>query len=217
MKYPGKKHIIFLYKKLFYPLFEPVLGHSRIVLLTKRGLLLLALLLTILLISLPLLQSSHENFKISFQHLEKTTASNQPKMINPTLQGVDKNNQPYTIKAKEAIQQNLHTYILNTITARISLNDQKWISAQADSAFLNHKEEHLHLQGNIHLMTDEGYELRTASLDIDLKSQHMTGTQTVVGEGPAGLLTAEGMEVKNRGETITFTPNVYLKLYPKAQ
>jgi len=57
---------------------------------------------------------------------------------------------------------------------------------------------------------DQGYELHTHDVHIDLAKDSAVGNQAVAGQGPSGELTAEGIEVFDSGQRVIFLGRTHM-------
>jgi len=126
---------------------------------------------------------------------------------NLSISGFDRHDQPFTITASQAIQEDPggDTVVLEGPSADITLNDGVWLAASADSGHFNRKTDVLQLSGSVDLFHDGGFELRTDEASVDLKNGIAWSHSPVEGTGPQGTLHAEGLEVRERGERVLFT------------
>ena len=135
------------------------------------------------------------------------------------ISGFDKHDQPFTITAREAIQEDPggDTVILEEPAADITLNDGVWLAAKADNGHFNRKTDLLRLSGSVDLFHDQGFELHTEEASVDIENGVAWSDTPVAGSGPQGELQAEGLEVLDRGERVVFTGRSRLILYREAQ
>ncbi len=124
-----------------------------------------------------------------------------------SISGFDKHDQPFTITARQAIQDDPggDTVVLDTPSADITLKEGTWLAAKAESGHLNRKTELLQLSGSVDLFHDQGFELRMEAASVDLRNGVAWSDTPVEGSGPQGELHAEGLEVLDRGERVIFT------------
>ncbi len=74
--------------------------------------------------------------------------------------------------------------------------------------------EVLHLDGEVDLFHDTGFEMHTPSATVDLKNGTAAGDQPVRGHGPTGALNAAGFRILDGGKRILFTGKARLVLSP---
>jgi lipopolysaccharide export system protein LptC len=131
------------------------------------------------------------------------------------ISGFDKHDQPFTITALQAIQEDPggDSVVLEAPSADITLNDGVWLAAKADSGHFNRKTDLLRLSGSVNLFHDEGFELRTDEANVDVGNGVAWSDTPVEGFGPQGELHAEGLEVLDRGDRVVFTGRSRLTIY----
>lgn len=169
---------------------------------------------------LPLLNSKDDGVRISIlqevisEETELTVSNDQPVMKNPRYEGVDAKNQPFTIRAKEAIQQDSQTVILKSISADMTLENDLWIALTAGAGTLKLDDSTMNLHQNAHLIASNGYEFLMPSAHVDMKSHRIESRETIHGQGPAGTIQAQRMTLLSDKSSILFEGNVKLTLYP---
>ncbi|MBI1238206.1 MAG: LPS export ABC transporter periplasmic protein LptC [Alphaproteobacteria bacterium] len=138
------------------------------------------------------------------------------RMIEPKLTGVDGEGRPYTVTAEAArqIQGAQDHVILSGIEADITLEDGKWIALSAGSGELDGKQNILDLDDGISVFSDMGYELRTQAAQVDLKQGVVTGETQVTGQGPLGVIHANGFTINRAMKQVTFTDGVETTYIP---
>lgn len=193
---------------------KPASRHAYFVALSKRVLWVAAALLLLLLAWLSWGEST-QGVRIVFSGVQKN-ASGLPVMLNPHYQGVDTSNRPFSITAKTATQTDTNNVTLEFPNGDITLQKNRWVSVQADLGLLNVTDKLLDLNNNVQMYYEGGYEMRTQWAQVDLKNATAWGNYPVEGQGPMGVLKANGFEVNDRGKRIRFTGAVQLTIYPSS-
>ena len=201
-------------KKNFNLLAEPVIGYTRVVFATKFILSSIAVILMLTLILLPFINPV-QNIRIDITSIEIDEETSDPKMISPRFQGVDKDGKTYNITAKEAIKTKEETLILDTINASIELKNGKWLAINSKKGLLKHKENQLKLSESVYLFTNDGYELQSDTIFIDIDKNMAYSKDKITGKGPAGTITADSFTTYDKGQRTTFKGNVKLVLHPE--
>jgi lipopolysaccharide export system protein LptC len=139
-------------------------------------------------------------------------------MINPRFQGIDEQNRPYTVTAAEASQVKGNDDLIDLVRpqADITMDDGNWISVSADSGRYQRSTRHLELDGQVSLYQDQGYELHVESIAVDFDRGNAVSQTMVTGQGPAGELSGEGLQIHDRGAVIQLTGKSRVLLYPDA-
>ena len=87
----------------------------------------------------------------------------------------------------------------------------------AESGKYKRSAQLLDLNGQVNLFHDQGYELHTRDVHIDLGQGSAVSNDTVDGQGPSGALTAQGMQVVNGGQRILFRGHAHMTFYEEGQ
>jgi LPS export ABC transporter protein LptC len=198
-------------KKYLNMLLEPVLGYTRVVFATKYLLLMVAALLILALIILPLLNNVQDNFRISFSNVEGVPGTKESKMINPRFQGVDKDNQTYTVTAASATKLKDETLVLNEINSNMDLKDGSRIEMQATSGKVNHANKSLELFDKVHINTNDGYEADTSYVFVNLENKSAHSDKPLEARTEFAILNADTFEVTENGNRIFFKGHVKIK------
>lgn len=144
--------------------------------------------------------------------LPQTTSRNE--LLNPRFESADEKNQPFTITARRALQndEDPDVILLDKPMADITLNNGAWLAAEAMRGAYRQDAEKLKLTGNVVLFHDKGYEMKTEELLVDLKNRLARTNVAVYGQGPAGTIEAEGVQAYSEGGKLIFTGPVRLVL-----
>ena len=139
-------------------------------------------------------------------------------VTNARYMGADDKNQPYTLTAELAAQDDSDPDIIRLTKpkADILLNEGTWLVLTADSGTLLRASEQLSLEGAVSIFSDIGYEFRTESAKIDLGASRAYGDAPIEGQGPFGVLNADSFRLDGKGHVIYFEGRVRMTLYPKS-
>ena len=140
-------------------------------------------------------------------------------MINARYSGVDDQNQPFTVTADMATQarSDENRIDLQLPGADISMKDGAWLALTAKVGHYDRKAELLDLEGEVNLFHDQGFEMHSEYARIDLKAGTAEGNLPVQGQGPLGILNAEGFKIFDRGARVIFTGKSSMTIYPDAK
>lgn len=192
-------------------------GYSRFVAWMKLILPAVAVLLVVLIMVWPQLQSKDGRFRIGFSSL-KLNADGDPSMVNPRYLGSDKSSQTYSVTADLA--KNLLSgdaaIELEMPKADIALEDGTWLVLTAETGVYSKDQGKLDLIGSVNMFHDSGYEFRTGKASVDLNKGTAISTMPVEGQGPFGTLKAQGFRLEKNNKVIYFTGKSSLTLYPGA-
>lgn len=133
--------------------------------------------------------------------LEGTT--NQAKDLH--FEGVDSNNQPYTLVAKEGFEfEDDHSELKNP-HFDLKLNSGEAVTLSAERAKINRSDQKIELIGNVVVTHSTGYEFKTAHAWINLSDSSAYGSDPVTGTGPNGDISSQsGFKLTDKGKKIMF-------------
>ena len=139
------------------------------------------------------------------QVLPQTIGKNE--LLNPRYESEDDRQQPFTITADRAIQssQDPGIVMLDRPKADITLTDGTWIASEALQGTYNQNAEQLLLEGQVKLFHDQGYEMSTEKMLLNLQTHEAWSDRPVSGHGPAGTLEASGLQAQNDTGRLIFT------------
>ncbi len=129
------------------------------------------------------------------------------RLINPRYVGMDDQQRPFTVVAASATQQGNQDseMLLERPKADMTLASGAWVAAEADSGRYDRAGSILDLAGAVHLFHDSGTELRTSKARLLLDQNRAFGDAPVEGQGPTGIVTGEGFDMRDRGAVVLFT------------
>jgi lipopolysaccharide export system protein LptC len=136
-------------------------------------------------------------------------------MVNPRFQGVDDQNRPFTVTAAEASQVKGNDDLIDLVhpQADITLANGNWMAVSADSGRYQRSTRQLRLDGKVSLFQDRGYELHVESIAVDFAAGSAVSDSAVMGQGPAGELSGEGLRIVDKGAVIELTGKSRVLLY----
>lgn len=137
-------------------------------------------------------------------------------LVNPRYMGVDDDNQPYELVAREAIEQrgNPDVVDLDQPQGDIVTNEGRWVSLRGNTGVYRKVEETLALRGDVVLYRDDGVEFYTEEADLDLNARNGEGHVPVWGRWSDGTIRSDdGFTLLDGGRVIHFKGRSYLLLY----
>lgn len=152
--------------------------------------------------------------RLVFSGIQKQSEPMPSTMIKPHYQGMDVNNQPYTVLADSATQKDKDTVVMQAVRADVLRTDGKWLALNAAAGELNTQSKQLALTGGVNMFYDGGYEFRSDHAQVDIQEGSAYGDSPVEGQGPLGTLKADSFSVTDRGKVIRFNGSVKMTLYP---
>jgi len=195
----------------------PSPGYSRFVGLMRLLLPAIALALAGVVVAWPELYRGREGFRLSFAEIRPQDDG--LTMSNARYVGKDSNERPFMITAESAVQDvtDGKRVELRTLQADITLTDGTWVTLSADRGIYRQDTQRLELSGSVNIFSDRGFEFHTERARIDLAAGTAEGDDPVRGQGPFGLLEADGFRMTGMGRSILFPANVRLTIFLGAQ
>ncbi len=197
-------------------LLETLGRYSRFVNVSKTLLVLMTLLLIGTVVVMPLMRGDSGGLRIAFTATEETPQQ-EPVMKNPRFQGTDHKDQPYLVTAESAIQRDKNTIDLNKVSADMTLKDEAWLLVTARKGTLALGDKELWLEGNVTLFHDQGYEMKTSRVLVDLAKSEARGDTPLNGQAAMGHIEAGSFTVFDRGRHLVFHGPVKLVIQPGAK
>ncbi len=170
--------------------------------------------LVIMMIAWPQLVPEDQAFQV--ETLEEIAQQAQTlSMLNPKFTGFDKKRRPYAITADVASHKVGDSENIDLLLPKgdITLEDGAWLAVEANQGHYKRDRQSLHLEGQVNLFHDQGFEVRSEEAHVDLDQGNIWGDLPVQGQGPAGTIESEGFRLYDRGARIVFTGKSHLLLY----
>lgn len=152
---------------------------------------------------------------------EKTTAG-QIDLVKPKYEGLDAKNRPYTISADSAHRvmdkdkPNEQIVAMTNPFGDIAMDDGSWLAVKAAEGLYNNTTSTLDLSGGVIFFHDTGYEMHMKDVHVDVKNRHAETSSPVQGQGPAGMIDAQNLQVSDNGDLVVFGGPVRLTLWNKS-
>ncbi len=191
---------------------------SRAVTVLKVTLPLIALVMLGLVLAWPQLNPDPREFRLgSTNNLGADIATDASRMLRPRFVGTDENNQPFTVVAETATHAgSADRILLVSPKADVTMKDGSWVAVNAKEGLYDRIAQTLGLRGQVQVFHDAGYEFQTEAADVDMSAGAAAGDKPVEGQGPFGLLKADGFKILDKGGRIVFTGKARLELRPQA-
>jgi lipopolysaccharide export system protein LptC len=188
--------------------------YSRFVTIMKRALPLAAaaLVAAVLVYAIQPRQERSARVAMTFQRLG--IVNDDLAMLKPRLTGADDQGDPYVVTADEAVQDKSDSKraTLRNVQGDVTLKDGTWISTVAPQGMLDAKARRLVLRGPIAVYSDSGYELHTASANVDMRNALIMGNDAVNGQGPFGVFRADRFRLDRRSRQVFLYGNVHMSI-----
>jgi lipopolysaccharide export system protein LptC len=188
--------------------------YSRFVTLMKRVLPISAAVLIAAVIAYSLVPRQSDKMSFAWERLG--SVANDLTMIKPRLSGSDRAGNPFVITADAAVQDrnNIRRATLKNVQADLTLDKGRWLNATAVKGFIDMDKNWLELDGGIAVYSDDGYELHSSRVTVDLKRGLFRGPQVVTGHGPAGTLRADSFEFDHLTSRLVLQGHVQMTIEP---
>jgi len=130
----------------------------------------------------------------------------QTEMIKPRYIASDEQNQPFSVVAAQADKSTDQPDIilLDQPEAEMTQTDGAWVTIRSDKGWYDQATGILKMRGNVRVMRDDGNEFTTTEADADVRKGTAWGDQHVEGQGPQGVINAQGFRLSDRGKTVVF-------------
>jgi lipopolysaccharide export system protein LptC len=137
-------------------------------------------------------------------------------MDKPHISGFDGTKRAYEIHAAKATQAlgNAKVVTLETIEAKFALGDNGRANLEAVAGIYDGDSQMLKLMDGIELETTNGYRAELREADIDVEAGNVASDTGVLIEGKEGRITADSIEVLDRGKHVFFRGNVKVVYSP---
>jgi lipopolysaccharide export system protein LptC len=195
-------------------LMAPVTRYTRFVIFGKNFLWVLIALMIGAVIWTASEPTGGDSARIVFSNIPKSEEL-QNEMLKPHYQGLDANNNPYTVVADKAVQKDKETILLYGIRADMMQENDAWLALNAGQGELNPQSKQMYLFGGVNMFYEGGYEFESDHAQVDIAKGSAYGDAPVSGQGPMGTLKAKRFSVEDRGRIIRFNGSVIVKLYRK--
>jgi len=190
--------------------------HSAFVKAMKRVLPALAALLLGAMLLWPQIQAERNRFQLKISGIDPRFPD-RLRMINARFQGIDDDNQPYTVTTESAheIKPDSRIYALESPAADLALKDGTWAMLRAPEGTFDRNVDVLKLQGGVSGFHDTGYEFTTSAARVLLREGKAEGDDPAFGHGPAGEIEgAQGFVATDKGRRILFKGKARLLIRP---
>lgn len=189
--------------------FSAARRHTRFVHVLRRAIPLLVVGLVVVLIVIPFL--SPLSGKLAHVSVSSVGITNgKVRMETPKLSGYRKDNRPYQVTAENAFQEirNPTQVELETLTARIQMEREGWVTVNSKTGLFDTQKEKLRLVDDVKIRTESGHDMQMKTADVDFKSGTVTSRDPVSVHMDQTTVDADTLDVKNNGELIAFEGRV---------
>lgn len=165
-----------------------------------------AIVLLLLVVAVPLFRGGGDQFKPG-ELATKALGPDALSMTNARYSGTDAKGQPYSVSAKGVRERtgDDKRVELAAPQADVTTENGTWLSLSAESGLYDRQGDTLDLTGQVSLFQDQGYELHTDAMTLNLKDGTAKSSAPVDGQGPFGELKAAGFDLHEKGRVVVFT------------
>ena len=137
-------------------------------------------------------------------------------MENPELSGFDKNKQPYSLTATQAIQNadNPNQVELIDILAELPMNEKITATISAGNGVYDADAKTLQLKDTVNLVTSSGMVLNLQDASVDIGNSIMHTNNPINATSPQADITSNAMMVEDGGNKLIFEGRVRMTLRP---
>lgn len=144
------------------------------------------------------------------------------KLENPRFAGVTDNGEPFVVTAVSALPDGAvpDRVDLDRPSGELHMSDGRTLNVTSVTGRFYRVSERLVLEGDVRLITSDGYRIETGQVDIGLDTRMATAPGTFSVNGPAGTLRADRarMETSDGAKDVVlrFEGNVHMTFDPAA-
>ena len=137
-------------------------------------------------------------------------------MEKPKLAGFKKDNRPYEVVAKSAIQDITKPSIVNLIEmdAHLAMENGGSAVLKAKRGIYDTQNETLEVREDVRVQTTTGYDIHLESAKMKFKTGDISSEQPVNVRMQGGEISADSLQMIDNGKKVTFIGNVRSRLEP---
>jgi lipopolysaccharide export system protein LptC len=135
-------------------------------------------------------------------------------MANPKLEGVTKDNRPYSMNALRAIQdlKSQDVIELEDISAKLPINTQDWVSVDAKTGTYDRLANTLNVTSPLTVKTTDGMTAQLTSAFVDISKGNLETAEPVEIELNGTRVQADSMKVFEKGKVLVFENRVRMHI-----
>ena len=194
-------------------------GYTRFVKSMRWGLPLIAVVLTVVVITWP--EMDDKIVIVPKEQLvpQSTTKIGENELLNPRFETTDAQQNPVNVTAIRALQnqENPDLVKLEKPNADLKMKDGSNVQIEAQKGTYEQETEKLFLQDDVKIRHESGYELQAEELRVDMKTREAFSDKNVRVEGPEAQVDATGLEGNVEDGILIFKGPATLTLTPKEE
>lgn len=133
-------------------------------------------------------------------------------MQNPRFTGRDKSGQPYVITADSATRNLSNPSLVELVNP--AMEDVVSGTVRAPRGVFDQEAQRLELFENVVMTDNSGNRFVSTHARMNVQENKIVGLQPLEGDGPTGKIRADSYEIRDGGDIIIFTGNVWTELEP---
>jgi lipopolysaccharide export system protein LptC len=135
-------------------------------------------------------------------------------MANPKLEGVTKDNRPYSMNAVRAIQdlKSQDVIELEDISAKLPMNAEDWVSVDAKKGTYDRLANTLNVTSPLTVKTTDGMTAQLTSAFVDISKGNLETAQPVEIVLNGTQVQADSMKVFEKGKVLVFENRVRMHI-----
>jgi lipopolysaccharide export system protein LptC len=143
-------------------------------------------------------------------------SATQVTMVKPKLSGFKKDNRPYEVIAKSAIQDVSKPSIVNLVEmdAHLVMESGQTANLTAKQGIYDTQNETLEVKTDVRVKTTSGYDIRLESAKMKFKTGDISSNEHVNVKMDSGEIDADGLEMVDNGKRVSFIGNVHSRMEP---
>lgn len=128
----------------------------------------------------------------------------------PKLSGYRQDGRPYDVRAASGVQDIRSPSVveLKEIEARFETADQATVRLTAPQGVYDSSKEKMHLDGDVHITSTKGFDVRMITADMDFKAGTVVSNSPVTVVSASGTISADRVDIIDSGKRITFEGHV---------
>ena len=137
-------------------------------------------------------------------------------MERPKLSGYRQDGRPYDVRATSGVQdiRTPNVIELNQLEAKFETTSRAVVRVAARRGVYDSGKDFLHMNEDIHIGSDSGYDIRMTTADADFKSGAIVSREPVSVVMTGGTIDAASLIVTGSGESIVFDGGVRTLFHP---
>lgn len=189
-------------------------GYSRFVNFVKFLCIGLIILILLILIKSVVFKETDVDFELNIvtDEFEEDKTLNTIQVVAPRFYGTNNEDEPFTIFAKSAFEQDKYTVVLAKPTASLIKKNKEKIDIIAHNAKWHHNTRLLNLEGEVRIKHTD-YQIDTEVALINMMANTAEATKGVYIHGPQGNIQSNDFFVDLPGKVLTFKGKVKTVIY----